>query len=569
MGKKKHNTLQHRFLIYTLAISLLLIVLTVGVTFVLSTQKTAETSERYLTTYIQYSDDMLSGRISNAMLLANTVATDKQIIQKTIQKLSPEASYDWFRDQMNIRSYLNGLIVDKGYITRIAIVLENRIIYSSGDTFYWHSIAPEWMQGDQTSLQIRYLTDQDLTLIRRPIRVSGEIQGNVLLFMNDELLCDGYAISPLADSMTYVLSPEGKILFVSGKGSEVLEEDRLNRITTGWFYHAGRMFYALRYENAVTGITSVSLIPYESFMKDLYDWGVRLLVLILLAVALAVLVSRLMGRMLFRNLNILMDCMRAVRHGDLTRRAIVSSKDEISEAADSFNRTMIHIEKLTQDIRVQEAQKRSAELQALEAQIRPHFVYNSISAMQYAAQLHGETEVENAAQALGTLMRSVLGNQDAFITLWEEKSYIDSYIVLQRFKFKNQFQLIWEVDEPLWTMTLPKLLLQPLVENALLHGIRFRDDGVINVSATAEGTDRILIRVTDNGVGMTDEQIDALTGAQRPEKPESFRSVGIQNVRSRIQLYYPEKGDFRIYSLPGQFTCAEIVLPREKEEAEP
>ena len=153
MGKKKHNTLQHRFLIYTLAISLLLIVLTVGVTFVLSTQKTAETSERYLTTYIQYSDDMLSGRISNAMLLANTVATDKQIIQKTIQKLSPEASYDWSRDQMNIRSYLNGLIVDKGYITRIAIVLENRIIYSSGDTFYWHSIAPGMDAGrpDQSS----------------------------------------------------------------------------------------------------------------------------------------------------------------------------------------------------------------------------------------------------------------------------------------------------------------------------------------------------------------------------------------------------------------------------------
>ena len=139
-GSQKHKTLQHRFLIFTLLISLLLIVLTLGFSFAYFLRSMSATTEEYLTSYIRYADDALTERLNNATLLAHTAASDERIIQQAIRNSAPEASYPWFLEQMSVRSYLNGLIVDKSYISRIALVLHNRTIFSSGDTLYWHSI---------------------------------------------------------------------------------------------------------------------------------------------------------------------------------------------------------------------------------------------------------------------------------------------------------------------------------------------------------------------------------------------------------------------------------------------
>ena len=248
--------------------------------------------------------------------------------------------------------------------------------------------------------------------------------------------------------------------------------------------------------------------------------------------------------------------MRAVRQGDLTQRAVVSTRDEISDAADAFNEMMQKINTLMEDIRRQETAKREAEQQVLEAQIQPHFVYNSISAMQYAAGLRGQTDIEQAAAALGELMRSVLGNHNEWITLWEERTYIEQYIVLQRFKFKQHFTLTWDVEEKLWGMLLPKLLLQPLVENALLHGIGAKQNGEITVSAHEQG-DRVLLQVTDDGKGITPGDVERLMEA----KPAAMRHVGISNVRERIATCYGDRGTFNVVSVPGSFTCVEIRLP--------
>ena len=561
----KRRTLQHRFLIFTLLISLILIVLTLSFAFAYFLRATSETSEQYMDTYIQYADDTLTTRLNSATLLAHTVATDEKIIQETIRRSSPEASYDWFQEQLNVRSYLNGMIVDKNYISRLALVLDNRTIYSSGDTLFWHSLDEQWFSDDSPMLRMRYVPEQRMMLITRPILLRGQSMGKILILLDADRLCSAFAIQPLADASIRVYTAEGISMYSS---DNTFSDEELGReLPAGICRRHGKLYFAMRYENSATGIVTVGLIPLSRFLKDALHWMRFVMLLIALAIILAVGASRIIGKNLFRNLNNLMDCMRAVRHGDLSKRAVVSSQDEISEAADSFNRTLQHIEKLTEDIRMQEEQKRLAEQKVLEAQIRPHFVYNSISAMQYAAQAQGQEEIEHAAQALSTLMRSVLGNHDAFVTLWEEKNYIESYIVLQRFKFKNQFQLVWDVEESLWMMTLPKLLLQPLVENALIHGIRFSENGIITVSAHLTDDGKVCLQVRDNGAGMTQEQIDTIT-SQSEGNAAAFRNVGMRNVSERIRLYYKEQGNFRITSEPGKYTMAEIVLPQIEQEGE-
>ena len=556
----KRRTLQHRFLIFTLTISLILIILTLGFAFFYFLRSMSGTTEQYMHTYMEYADDMLTARLDSATVLAHTVAADEKIIQQTIRRSSPEASYDWFQEQLNIRSYLNGMIVDKSYISRLALLLDTGNIYSSGDTLFWHSLEDEWFSDDSSSLQIKNLPKQKAVMITRPILARGQNMGKVLILLDAGELCSAFAIQPLEDAAIRVYAPDGTRMYSSESALAYSEEELGSTLAPGIYWQHWKPYFAIRYENSVTGITTVSLIPGERFLKDVMQWVRFILILVVLAVILALGATRFFGKALFRNLNILMDSMRAVRHGDLSKRAVVSSHDEISEAADSFNRTLAHIEKLTEDIRMQEEQKRQAEQRVLESQIRPHFVYNSISAMQYAAQANGQEEIEHAAQALSALMRSVLGNHDALVTLWEEKNYIDSYIVLQRFKFKNQFQVEWDVDESLWMMTLPKLLLQPLVENALIHGIRFSEDGIITVSAHHTADGKVSLQVRDNGAGMTQEQIDAVT-SQTEGNAASFRSVGLRNVTERIRLYYQGEGSFNVESEPGKYTLAEIIIP--------
>lgn len=165
---------------------------------------------------------------------------------------------------------------------------------------------------------------------------------------------------------------------------------------------------------------------------------------------------------------------------------------------------------MLEEVRQKERLKREAEQDVLAAQIEPHFLYNSIDSIQYVAHMRKEEEIERVAVALSELLRSVLSNRNEFITLWEERVYIENYITIERFKYRGFFQLLWDVDEELWTYRIPKLLLQPIVENALIHGISTREnDGVIQIKIFRQEKD-IIFKIMDNGRGMSRDQIEQL-----------------------------------------------------------
>ena len=175
--------------------------------------------------------------------------------------------------------------------------------------------------------------------------------------------------------------------------------------------------------------------------------------------------------------------------------------------------------------------------------------------------MRGEDEIERVASALSELLRSVLSNRDEFITLWEERDYIENYITIERFKYRGDFRILWDVDEELWTYMIPKLLLQPVVENALIHGISTREaDGLIQVKIFRQGED-VIIKVMDNGRGMQQEQIEQLVSQVAKKDKMGFRRVGFSNVLSRIRLIYGEEYGGTIYSMEDMFTCVEMRLP--------
>jgi two-component system sensor histidine kinase YesM len=247
--------------------------------------------------------------------------------------------------------------------------------------------------------------------------------------------------------------------------------------------------------------------------------------------------------------------MHAVSAGDLEIRSTITSTDEIGEMAGVFNTMMDQIESLMNQVKETEKHKRESEFAVLQSQIQPHFIYNTINSMKYYAHLKGVYEIEEVATAIVELLRAVIGQGHEFIPLSEEIHYIKQYLVIQRFKYQQEFETVWEIDESLLPHMIPKLLLQPIVENALIHGIANRKGGCITIKAYALD-DGIHCSVSDNGKGMAQAEVAKLKG-----QAQHMSGVGISNVFRRIRMIYGEPYEGYITSYENLGTVVELWLP--------
>ena len=204
--------------------------------------------------------------------------------------------------------------------------------------------------------------------------------------------------------------------------------------------------------------------------------------------------------------------MREIQNGNLSVRSDITAVDEIGLLSGAFNEMVERISPfLLEEVRQKERLKKRGRAGCpCSTDKNLIFCIISIDSIQYVAHMRKEEEIERVAVALSELLRSVLSNRNEFITLWEERVYIENYITIERFKYRGFFQLLWDVDEELWTYRIPKLLLQPIVENALIHGISTREnDGVIQIKIFRQEKD-IIFKIMDNGRGMSRDQIEQL-----------------------------------------------------------
>ena len=166
------------------------------------------------------------------------------------------------------------------------------------------------------------------------------------------------------------------------------------------------------------------------------------------------------------------------------------------------------------------------------------------------------------AASLSELLRSVLSNHNEFITLWEEKDYIENYLTIERFKYRRPFTVLWDVEEELWSYPVPKLLLQPVVENAMVHGLSKKEQGGrVHVRIWEQGK-RLVISVADTGLGMSEECLAEVTEAMK-ERRTSRIGIGLGNIYKRIHMMY-KQGEFRIASIEGRGTVIQMFIPQEK-----
>lgn len=257
-----------------------------------------------------------------------------------------------------------------------------------------------------------------------------------------------------------------------------------------------------------------------------------------------------------------------VAGGDFTRQAKEADILEIDALADSFNSMTREIGQLIADIKEKEKNLHLMETKLLQAQINPHFLYNTLDAIVWLAEDNRNEEAIMMVTSLSDFFRTTLANGRDFITVSEEESHIESYLKIQRFRYEDIMDYKIEIAPEMKQYVIPKLLLQPLVENALYHGVKMkRGRSEICVRGVKE-EERLIFTVEDDGKGMSPEKLEALRqNIQRGLSQKETDSFGLANIHQRIRHYYGEAYGLSIESRENEGTKATIIIPAKENES--
>jgi two-component system sensor histidine kinase YesM len=311
---------------------------------------------------------------------------------------------------------------------------------------------------------------------------------------------------------------------------------------------------------------------YQLMRAGFVRWQIVSIMLIFSAVGFAVVAAWGLSRSIYFPIKKLHDVTTTITKNDLQALVTSDNVDEITELGMSFNIMIGKIKELL-DSKIKEQENlKKAELRALQAQINPHFLYNTLDTIIWMAESKKTDQVVKIVSALSDFFRISLSKGMDWITIGEELERIKSYLTIQKMRYQDILDFKIEVEEDVMENTILKLVLQPLVENALYHGIKNkRRGGTIYVRARHKDKDEVLLEVEDNGIGFTPEKLAQLR-AELDDASGDFKlesGFGIGNVNRRIKLYYGNPYGLSIQSEYGIGTCVTLVIPAKMESAHP
>ncbi|MCR5477793.1 MAG: histidine kinase [Lachnospiraceae bacterium] len=301
-----------------------------------------------------------------------------------------------------------------------------------------------------------------------------------------------------------------------------------------------------------------------------YGILVVILIMFLFFVFVAVFFGGFVSRNITRPIEVLSESMdENVRSGELRRIDTELPGKELGMLKEDYNSLIDHVNSLIETLIEKEKTLQRAEMRVLQEQIKPHFLYNSLETIGSLAVDAGADRVQDALETLGSFYRNFLSKGDREISLEREVQIVRDYLALQKLRYGEIIEDEYEIGEETKGIVVPKLILQPLVENSIYHGIRLKgENGIIRVKAFV--SDRILhLSVYDTGVGMTREQIDRLLSAGHTKEESDSESFGLWGTIERVRIYCGREDVVRIRSEIGEYTEVEFLIPLPERKAAP
>lgn len=258
--------------------------------------------------------------------------------------------------------------------------------------------------------------------------------------------------------------------------------------------------------------------------------------------------------------------MSYVAKGDFNQYAEVTGDGEIQELAKSYNRMLHDINHYVDSIIEIQKQKRQAEIHALQMQINPHYIYNTLTSIKWLIMQGDTVKSTKAIDAFIKLLRSTISKSDEYISVEEEIENLKNYMYINEIRYgeKIKTEFFISINEPDQLM-IPKMILQPFIENAFFHGFPEGQNGEIFV-CVREKAEKLIVEIIDNGVGMDERQVNELENGKSSRKSEHFTGIGINNIRDRLKLIYKNQYELKIKSSLGEGTTVTVVLPIQHKE---
>lgn len=328
------------------------------------------------------------------------------------------------------------------------------------------------------------------------------------------------------------------------------------------------------YTSQKTGWSVIGVAYVNELLQGREETQAAYIVIACVLLLIAVAIASILAAEITKPIKILTRTMREVEMGDFDQEVPVDPvPNEIGVLGKAFNTMTKRIKELMEQIILEQKQKRKSELIALQSQINPHFLYNTLDSIIWMAEGGKNKEVILMTSYLAKLLRQSISNDDEIVTIEQELSYTRSYLAIQKMRYQDKLEYEIDVDEASGQALIVKLVLQPLVENAIYHGIKYREHGgMIRVYTRMEET-RICLFVEDNGQGMDEDQVQELLSERKKVNPneDSVKNkqvdrhgLGIANVNNRLKLFYGTAYGLQISSQKGLGTTVCVTIPYEK-----
>lgn len=298
-----------------------------------------------------------------------------------------------------------------------------------------------------------------------------------------------------------------------------------------------------------SGWTAFLYRPADSISASAIHITYIVLAMILLCIILIFFISALLSKIIVSPIEKLSSSMEQVEQGNYEIEIYSDSTDEVGQLISSFQNMVHTLNNLVNEVLLAKIKQQKYELEILQSQINPHFLYNSLSLINSKAILSGQTDISQMARLLSTFYRTMLNKGRQITTIASELENTKSYIAIQQMMHSQSFEVIYDMDESILEYSIPSLLIQPLAENAILHGLDHRElpgSAILSISGYREGQD-IIFKVMDNGCGMSEEECERIL-------TKDSKGYGVKNVHQRIQLYYGEGYGLTFHSTMGMGT---------------
>lgn len=308
-----------------------------------------------------------------------------------------------------------------------------------------------------------------------------------------------------------------------------------------------------------TGWKTLVTIPLRELLAPIKQSRDAMMAMTLSILGFALAVAMFISYALTKPLKRTVQLMKQVQRGKLDVRVNVKHNDEIGMLGSHFNRMLGRVQDLLQEVYETEKSKQKADMLALQNQINPHFIYNTLESIRMLAELNDDDRVAELTYLLGQLLRYSITRSDEISTVQRELEHVENYLQLLQIRFPEKIGYRFIVPESFYLLPIIKLVFQPIVENAVFHGLEKQENaGMISITAWNERED-VVFAVYDDGVGMTPERLAGLKESLNDGKTDKF-GIGLRNVNERIRLHYGEGSGLDVTSMPGEGTTVTLRI---------